>query len=306
MAKYWLGVCYLKGYGVTKDIAKANDLLKTNFEEQITTQSGNSEVETNIENVVSQIETTEDTANLKDITEENLYGKWQGKLLQLDWSGKNIEQSIPLELELKQNTITNNIQYKLKLNSEEKIGNILQIEDAIYFENLQITLPHTSYHKEEENSLEHEFLSSALTSKNIAGTTYLTGVIESYIPKWNEPSAPMRFVLAKESVTTENNVEISEEILEALAIQENSFIKLYPNPFVSDLIVAYTLKEPSHIQIEVMSILDNNQSNTIEKGKQQQAGEYRYHFNGSNLKKGLYVVSILVNGVKKTKLIVKK
>ena len=306
MAKYWLGVCYLKGYGVTKDIAKANDLLKTNFEEQITTQSGNLEVETNIENVVSQIETTEDTANLNDITEENLYGKWQGKLLQLDWSGKTIEQSIPLELEFKHNTITNSTQYQLKLNSEEKIGNILQIEDAIYFENLQITLPHTSYHKEEENSLEHEFLSSALTSKNIEGTTYLTGVIESYIPKWNEPSAPMRFVLAKESVITENNVEISEEILEALAIQENSFIKLYPNPFVSDLIVAYTLKEPSHIQIEVMSILDNNQSNTIEKGKQQQAGEYRYHFNGSNLKKGLYAVSILVNGVKKTKLIVKK
>jgi hypothetical protein len=306
MAKYWLGVCYLKGYGVTRDIAKANDLLKTNFEEQITTQRVNSEVETNIENAVSQIETTEDTSDSNDITEVKLYGKWHGKLLQLDWSGKNIEESIPLELEFKYDTIADNIQYKLKLNSQEKIGNTLQIDDAIYFENLRITLPHTSYHKEGKKSLEHEFLSSELTSKNIAGSTYLTGVLESYIPKWNEPSAPMRFVLAKESVTTENNVEISEEILEALAIQENSFIKLYPNPFVSDLIVAYTLQEPSRIQIAIMSILDNNQSNTIEKGQQQQAGEYRYHYDVSNLKKGLYAVHIFVNGVKKTKLIVKK
>ncbi len=284
MAKYWLGICYLKGYGVAIDSAKANDLLKTNFEEQITTQSVNSEVETNLENVVNPLETTEYTSVLNDITEESLYGKWHGKLLQLDWSGKTIEESIPLELEFKQDTIYNNIQYKLKLNSDEKIGNTSLIDGAIYFENLQIILPHTSYHKEEQSTLENQFLSSELTLKTIAGTTYLTGVIESYIPKWNEPSAPMRFVLAKESVTTENNTEISEEVLQALASQEDSFIKLYPNPFESDLIVAYTLKEPSSIQIEVMSILDNNHTHTIEQGKQQKAGEYRYHFDGSNLK----------------------
>ena len=154
--------------------------------------------------------------------------------------------------------------------------------------------------------MEHEFLSSELSLKNIAGTHYLIGEIESYIPEWNEPSTPMRFVLTKESVTTENNIEISEEVLQALATQKNSFIKLYPNPFESDLIVAYTLKEPSHIQIKLINILDMTQTHTIEQGKQQQTGDYRYHFDGSTLKKGLYAVSIYVNGVKKTKLIVKK
>lgn len=175
---------------------------------------------------------------------------------------------------------------------------ILKIYNLIYH------IP--SYHKTEQSTLMYEFLSSELTLKTIAGTSYLIGGIESYIPKWNEPSAPMRFVLAKESIKTENNIEISAEILQALASQEDSFIKLYPNPFESDLIVAYTLKDPSQIQIEVMSILDNNQSYTIEQGKQQQAGDYRYHFDGSSLKSGLYAVSIFVNGVKKTKLIVKK
>lgn len=306
MAKYWLGICYLKGYGVTKDIRKANEFLKTNFEEQITTQNVNSEVETNLENVESQLEIVENVSDLNDIKQEKLFGTWKGKLIQLDWSGKNIEDNFPLELEFKHDTVNDNIQYKWKLNSEQKIRNTSQIDDAIYFENLQITLPHTSYHKEEQSTLEYEFLSSELTLKNIAGTSYLIGEIESYIPKWNEPNAPMKFVLAKESIKTENNIEISEEILQALASQENSFIKLYPNPFESDLIVAYTLKEPSQIQIEVMSILDNNHIHTIEQGKQQQAGEYRYHFDGSSLKNGLYVVSIFVNGVKKTKLIVKK
>lgn len=32
MAKYWLGYCYLFGYGVTKNIEKANELLGTNFD----------------------------------------------------------------------------------------------------------------------------------------------------------------------------------------------------------------------------------------------------------------------------------
>ena len=159
-------------------------------------------------------------------------------------------------------------------------------------------------HKEEENSLEHAFLSSELSAKNIGGTTYLVGTLESYIPKWKEPSAPMRFVVAKEGETTENKAAISEEITQALATQKASFIKLYPNPFESDLIVAYTLKEPSYIQITVTGI--HAQSHTLEHGKQQQAGAYRYHFDGSNLEKGVYAVRIFVNGVQKTKLIVKK
>ena len=146
MAKHWLGVCYLKGYGVAKDIAKAKELLKTNFKAQRALQSSSAVVETNLEKVVNQFETTEETADLKGITAENLDGKWHGKLLQLDWSGKHIEKSIPLELEFKQDRIHGKIQYKWKVNSEEKIGNTSQIDGALYFEDLQLTLPHTSYH----------------------------------------------------------------------------------------------------------------------------------------------------------------
>ena len=138
MANHWLGICYLKGYGVTKNIAKANDLLKANFEEQPTTESVNSVIETNSEKAVSQLETSEDASVSNTITKENVYGNWNGKLLQLDWSGTSIEESIPLELEFKYDSINNNIQYKWKANSEEEIGTTSLIDDAIYFENLQV------------------------------------------------------------------------------------------------------------------------------------------------------------------------
>lgn len=305
MAKYWLGVCYLKGYGVIKDIAKANTLLSTNFNEQTTIENTTYASEITPEETTIPLEVTSNSALFETIEVTDLYGHWKGKLLQLDWSGKSIEEVIPLELELKYDSITNGLKYTWKVNSLEKSGNALQVSDAIYFENLQITLPHTEYYKNTPKTLDYEILSSELSLKNISNTNYLTGKLESYIPKWNEPSAPMRFVLAKESVTTENNVEISEEILEALAIQENSFIKLYPNPFVSDLIIAYNLKEAGTISVQLTSI-DGTENFTIAKGAQQKAGDYRYHFEGGHLKKGIYVVSVFVNGYKKTKLIVKK
>ena len=304
MAKYWLGLCYLKGYGVAKDIAKANALLETDFEQaQATTiaQTATDAIDTETMSIIANLEENSTTT----LQEKKLYGKWTGKLFQLDWSGKNIEAVFPLELELKQDTINHNIHYKWKVNTEEKTGNAIHTDNAIYFENLHTTLPHRAYHRGQPKTLAYQIISSELALKNSEETTYLTGILEASVPAWKEPSAPMRFVLVKEKVMTENKIEISEAILEALTAQERSFIKLYPNPFISDLIIAYTLKEAGSISVQLTSI-DGTENFTIAKGAAQKAGDYRYHFDGGQLKKGVYVVSVAVNGYKKTTLIVKK
>ena len=38
----------------------------------------------------------------------------------------------------------------------------------------------------------------------------------------------------------------------------------------------------------------------IKKGSEQQPGDHRYYFEGSNLDKGIYVVTVVVNNEKKT------
>ena len=306
MATYWLGVCYLKGHGVPKDMAKATALLQTNYTEQETTENNTSAIETKATKQIDTLETHADNAPSNDITKENLYGKWTGQLLQLDWSGTHIENSLPLVFTLKHDSIQENIHYTWKLNSKEKTGNTILIDHALYFNNLQSTLPPALQLNKEQDSLDHALLSVEIAHKTFAGSNYLIGTVESYIPTWNEPSAPMRFVLTNQQITTENNVPLSAEILRALAAQEHRFIKVYPNPFQSDLIVAYTLKEPSHIHIELANISVPTQVHVIEKGTQQQAGAYRYYFDGSPLKKGIYVVRVFVNGEQKTKLILKK
>ena len=306
MAKYWLGVCYLKGYGIAQNTTLANAYLNTHFESQTAAESTNAIPQKTTVNSAQIEEQTTETALSEADLENELYGSWSGQLLQLDWSGQLVENSLPLQLTIAYDANNENSKYTWKINNRETTGDALYVDEALYFDELNTTLPHTAYYKEAPTTLTHQILSSDLTLKRFAGTPYLIGELESYLPKRNEPSAPMRFVLTKEIVTSENGVEIAAEIIAALATQKNNFIKLYPNPFVSDLIVAYQLEAPSHIQIQITNITDPTETYTIETGQQQATGAHRYHFDGSRLKKGLYAVQVFVNGAKKTKLIVKK
>lgn len=304
MAKHWLGVCYLKGYGVPRDLIKANELLGNNYEKaqlNINTQNENISLTSNLKNTKRE----NDEYNSILLKEINLYGKWKGQLLQLDWSGNEIENHIPLAIEFRYNQDLSKLQYIWKVNNEEKAGNLIYTEDAIYFEDLYTNLPHTSYHITEPDLLENQILSSELVLKNIEENNYLIGKVDGYIPKWNEPSIPMRIVLIKEKSVSDNAIEISDTVLQTLAMQEDSFIKLFPNPFENDLIIAYSLSETSSIEIHLVSF-DGLKKYTLEQGKQQLAGEYKYHFEGTKLQKGLYVINIIVNGLKKSKIILKK
>lgn len=308
MAKYWLGVCYYYGYGVSKDIAKANELLGTNFTDNVSeNQNTNSTDENDTNNISEELDlNTEDSVKFLEVNEENLYGKWTGKLLKFDWSGKKIEYKHNFEIEIKYDSINEVPVYQLKLNENEFSERKLELFDSsLYFEDLQINLPHNSFSEKIPSNLNYSILSSNLTIKNIGEYTFLTGEIESHIDIWNEPGSPLRFVLKKKEVFSNSNEEISDEILSALSEQEENFIKLYPNPFETDLIISYTLDVASFVEVRVTDV-NAYKNDIVEKGVQQKAGNYRYYFNGSNLDKGIYLVTVVVNDQKKTRIIVKK
>jgi len=90
-----------------------------------------------------------------------------------------------------------------------------------------------------------------------------------------------------------------------LSAQEDNFIKLYPNPFKTDLIISYTLDMPSFVEVKITD-LQGTKNEVIKKGSEQEAGDHRYYFEGSNFQKGIYVVSVFVNNERKTRVIVKK
>ncbi len=299
MANYWLGVCYAKGYGVVENTQKANELLQTDFNSAINSDSNTTPEE---KVALTNVNTNLNEAN-PSITEDFLLGKWQGFLLKLDWSAKHIEASIPVDLGFQLDEVTGTL--KTSFYKEDQIleDDVLLIDGALYFDNTTIELPHERYKENIPETLTYKFLSSDFHTKSLQNITYLVGNIESYIPKWNEAGTPMRLILQKKENV--NDKKLTEEALLALSQQENRFIKLYPNPFQTDVIVAYSLKEAATISVLVTDM----QGNTVLKlqdSVQQTSGDYHYFINGSELKKGTYIVNVYVNKERKTNVIIKK
>ncbi|NCT10675.1 MAG: T9SS type A sorting domain-containing protein [Flavobacteriia bacterium] len=306
MAKYWLGVCYYYGYGVEKNVLKANELLGTNFEEiHQNSNTPNESVDSNTNDITNLIDDSENQNTSLDVSESNLLGKWKGNILKYDWSGKHVEQKHAVIVEFKNDSITQLPMYSLKILDQVITGNINLYNNVIFFDDNKLKLPHNSFNEKIPSELNYDFLSGDLSLKFLNETTFLIGNIDSYIPEFNEPGAPMKFVLSKVETFSNSNEEISDEILEAIAKQEESFIKLYPNPFQDDLIISYTLEKPSFVEVKITNV--NGTENTIvRKGENQKKGKHSYFFDGSNLNKGAYIVSVFVDNSRKTRIIIKK
>ncbi len=305
MAKYWLGVCYLNGYGVSKNIQKANELLETNFDvtNSSTAVDTDSQQSTNAVSESSITTTTNATANTVD--QESLLGSWKGKLIQLDWSKTTIVKKIDFELTIKKDEQTGTLVSSIVSNNQTINDDVLLLDNTLYFDNTNITLPHTGYKESIPTALAYQLLSGDIQLKSFEGVNYLTANIDSYIPKWNESGVPTRLVLKKVVGFANSDKELSDDALKALSEQEESFIKLYPNPFVNDVIVSYNLETQANVQVEITDLSGNSKA-VLATGKTQTKGEHRYFFNASQLQKGAYIVSVTVNGERKTRVIVKK
>jgi hypothetical protein len=304
MANYWLGVCYLNGDGVAKDLTRAYELLGTDYQEEQAESTKLDEMTSTNTGIVNSIENLEQNTN-EGLNGTQLNGKWTGVLLKKDWSKSRVEHNIPMSLTISYSTEEGQTNYTWEIEGKAIKGSALFVDKSIYFDLLQVNLPHNSYHEKIPSSVGYQILSSNLSIVPLENKRYLIGNLESYITDWDEKGEPMTFVLAEENSPTENGEAISQEILEALTGQKEHFIKLYPNPFVSDLIIAYTLENAGNTKIQVSSF-DGMQNYTIHEEHKQEAGDYRYYFEGDSLKKGIYIVSIYVDGIKKTRLIIKK
>lgn len=306
MAKYWLGMCYKKGYGVEKDIQKANELLNTNFSESEVTDLNNNNLSQEVEEqILTNEDSLEENNESTDVNENDLLGKWNGSLLKFDWSENYIEDKAIFSLEILKDSISGALSSTITIGDYATTNDILKLDNSIYFNETKISLPHESYLDEIPTSLEYEILSSDLSLKNHEGLTYLTGKIESYIEKWSEAGAPLCFVLKKQEIFKNSDKELSEEILKALSEQENNFIKLYPNPFENDLIIAYELIEAATVKVQINDLYGSLIS-VVKKAEQQKKGKYQYLFDANKLKSGTYIVSVFVNNERKTKITIKK
>ena len=307
MAKHWLGVANYFGYGMPENKQEALKLLGSNTIENSAMMldcmeyhliHSQAATDTDYKSVLDDVAEAESNVSMGQ-----LLGEWKGALIQMDWSRKQIEQTLPVALNLAYDENARTISYILEHNKASYNGIAYNEDNTLYFEGLTLPIKRQYFNAKDEQYIDYEIPSGNLELKTYNNKIYLTVHLESYIAAMKEPGSEFILVLTKSS--TKNGRSITEEATTELAKQTNSFIKLYPNPFKADLYIAYTLDKPGFVRVEV-SDLHATRHHVVEQGQIQAPGDHTYYFNGTALLEGMNVITVYVDGQKHTKLIIKE
>lgn len=317
---FFLGVCYYYGYGVTQDKAKALDIVGSctlpgckRLYDSLSTDNHvilNEEEIDNSEEIKKGLEQTEQVVATEIEDEQKEFeinaidGDWEGKLVEFDWSNSKIVRTMPVAISTKasENTITD---FSFTLSDKTQNNIPVVLDNNLSFSNLNMNLERLYKDALGYDYLDYKINSMSVVKKKALGIDYLVLNLDTYIVNWKEPGPPIQLIL-KRKLNTENNNDkvISDDLISVLAEDNDGFIQLYPNPFVTNLLIEYKLEETSTVTVEVYNYLD--QSGTVlEAGKLQTPNKYTYNLNGFNLKAGLYIVKVTANNQVHSKLIVK-
>lgn len=317
MAKHWLAISTHHGYGTQKNtdlaiqILTDNDILNSKYlaeelaiTQQEATQHQTTDTHTNPANtsdVANQVtvETANPTVASFDITA--LADTYTGRWVMYDWSGQHIIKSIPITIELDYDSYEDELTYTLSINGNEKKGTAMRLDDAAYFEDLSLSMDRIYKDNPDQSALIYDIQSIRFSKNNLVGVDYLVGEVMTYVPAWQEPGAPIQIILQQ----TSSEWDVSNEALAAFATQ-SEFIKLYPNPFETELLVQYELDQPAQVHASIVSLHNPSQQRVIDAGTSKAHGKQLYRIDGSDLPRGMYVIQIQVDDQTHTKLVVKQ
>nr|WP_293301518.1 T9SS type A sorting domain-containing protein [Allomuricauda sp.] len=312
MAQHWLAKMYWFGYGVHRDGQRALELLKDNpiynsevlleqFDVEaipdIPTQQTNN-LSGEVENIAGN--SSHGSGVTASTPPSNIEGAWKGYLMEMDWSGKTMSRSFPVGLSVGQvEDAYGSVGTSVEINGTADESEAIWKDGTLTLFDSQIGLEKQYTDHPDFKTLDYDLLSISFVEKNIDGTVYLIGRLESRIIQWSEPGPPMTLVLTKE------DVQLSDEVLAAFAQQEESFIKLYPNPFVDNLLIYYELGSDSNVEVRLLDYYGGTSVETVI-SSYLKSGEHTHTLSNSNLRGGLYVVQVRVNGQVHSKLVIKK
>lgn len=326
MSKHYLGICNYFGYGVEKneDQAKSyflqsktansgmflrhiNENVKENLEKNLALQINEKVTKSNtgiekeiIDKTTVSSKLTSIADRKKELKTKYFNGKWKGKLIELDWSGKQITNIQPLIIEFAGDG--KSLNYKLEINNEVSQSIAILEDNALYFDKqyLNFTLPYAE--NPDSNLIEWQLLSSDMEFKTINKNTYLTGSLKTFSNEWKESGPPMQIILKQ---TEEDEGDLTEDEILALSQQKENFISLYPNPFENNVLIEYELESDAEVNVVVYDLSGNAASVTLEQGNVQTQGKHKYTFDGSNLRPGMYIVRVGVGKIVHSRILIK-
>ena len=309
---YYLGLCYRNGYGVAANEAlaiqwlqKANDkkfnAAKQELSSAVPENSNHSAIEKaksikqqayNHFNIYNQYKKVSNT-----VPASMMAGTYKGHIIRYDWSGEFALSVSDLELEILADSGIITGTWK-EADSLVLPLNARLTADALVFDNMDYS---KKDHYNRKKAVAYHFENAALNWVEKNDKLYLSGAVNMFSPRRNEPEKPLFVYLEKTGTGTKSPVLSSVTIKDQLQLK-GDFLA-YPNPFEDVINLSFNLNGPAKVVTKLMTI-DNktlyvNAAELLTDGKyqlqiktQQQLvpGIYLIHFQANEYTKVLKVI----------------
>lgn len=246
---YMLGLCYIEGNGVEQNIEKGKHFMEKAVD-------AGSEVAVDYI-LYGRLSTALQKAAPRNKTDElerflpqkvqrrrdntlltNFSGNWEGKLIEYDWSGTRIKNRKDIQLEVYKN---GDCMDGLWIIGEESVPFSACYKDTLWQMDADI------HHNMRGAKVQMQWCGLNYEQKD--GQDYLTGNVQIFSLKANEPASPSFVVLKRKQQTTDNKVVSAQE--------SNTFsVEVVPNPVEEEQCVAY-IDMPAMQTIRI-SLYDTN------------------------------------------------
>ena len=318
MAQHYLGICHYLGYGVPVNEQKALEVLLNNptgNSQKLVAYIKAGQKAKNEQQVAEMLDENENDKTFvkaetsekieveeinEPISSDEIVKTWNAKLLQYDWSAKHVTRILPISIAFEKDN--DSIEISLRYNDNFYTTKAIWQDENLFFQEDIILELEEFYGLEEDALLDYNLFSIRFTKKEVLGQSYMVGYIDSFIEKRTEYGEPLSLLLLPENL----NTNISEEMLLALASQEDQFIKLYPVPFKNNLSVQYTLDKADYVQVELYSI-DNGTKLIISPTALEEKGTHLHSITvNQSVPDGLYIVKAIVGSEIYTRTVIKE
>jgi len=324
MAKHWLAIMHYLGLGTPVDKTKAYQLLQGNAIFNSTSLLQHLQYQANDWHPISAQERLASLENFKTLdkvsdiikTEVGQITKFEGHLVEYDWTAKGVRRYMPVTLEIEiieDRSSYKEIAYTLVIDRTTKRGrsklypgsstlNFLGRGSLKLFVNRLLKDHHRN------RRLTYLFNSLTLKQTEIDGQPAL--LIGNYnsrrsseIKEFKETlSQPIRFILyPQSSAIVESRLETSDK---KITISKN-FATIAPNPIGDRFSITYTLQQPAEVEVSLFDFY-GQQRISLASQKIDTAGVQTINIDSSTLPSGTYLIQMLINGSPYSKTIIKQ
>ena len=229
----------------------------------------------------------------------SLKGDWEGEYFELDWSKNKILRTLPVQINLIEKEGINQ-----QLKAELKIADSLATDigsysaGALRFGNLQVPIKKQYTDYPNFTHLMTDINDFELREYQSADGSLIIARINSDYPVWQERANPSIIILKrKDSLSKEAQLAFSE--------QAEDFIRVYPNPYIEDLLLNFELTQEANVKVKISNYYNTPLYQETVFAGYKPKGNHTLAINTFHTHSGSYVVSIEYNGKIENKIIIK-